>query len=751
MTAVRLARGWADVATYAAAALVTSVLTFLALQLWRADLRVPLQYSGDALPVGAHFKTVIEEGWYEYQPRLGAPWGQNYHDFPTADNLHLVAAKLLALFTDDWALALNLYYLIGFPLAALAAVWFLRTCGVSRALSVSTAALFAIAPYHFIRSESHLWLSSYYAVPLALGLLVLILRGEPLFATGPSSNRVLAILFSPGARTVAWVAILATSSTYYSVFFLILLAFTGIVVLVRDRKWRPFLAAAATGALTVGVMLVNMLPDILSTMDRGSNPGSLARDEAEADVYAFRIAQLLLPWAGHRVDALRTLRERYDLAYLQGEPAEGPALGIVAAVGLIAAIVIVLLLAVHRRPSWDASPRLVLAGSLSSMAVFAVFVASVGGFSTFVSFLTSSLRGWNRMSIVLAMICLALVALLVDHAVDRAGERWSWRPWVRTTAAVGAATFLLGLGFVDQTPGDAGDRYAATQDRFAADRAYFSQVEARLPADGMVLLLPYIPFPEGETASGFLGSEQLVPYLQTDGLRWTNGGIKGRPTADWPGGLEDYGVDAVADLAALSGSTAIVVQRAALPDRGESLEEALRSATGADPFESADGAYAMYELGAASARVEASTEQVDRERLALRLTDPVLAYPTHEFRTLFDETGGIVYRPERAGAAFSLVNGADQPVDVRLETRIECGGCTGTVEFRLEGDGIGSFELDGAPIDVATAITAPPGTSLVSVHVVTGDGSETARFTLNAPRILDVGVLDFLEGRTTSE
>ena len=145
-TYVRRSRAWwqPEWVVYLAATLMTALVTVFALDLWKAKLTVPFTYSGDALPTGAHFKTVIEEGWYEHQPRLGAPFGQTYNDFPTADNLHMVAAKILGLFTSDWALALNLYFLIGFALTALTMVWFLRTCGVSKLLTIALATIYAI-------------------------------------------------------------------------------------------------------------------------------------------------------------------------------------------------------------------------------------------------------------------------------------------------------------------------------------------------------------------------------------------------------------------------------------------------------------------------------------------------------------------------------------------------------------------------------------------------------------------------------
>ena len=52
----------------------------------------PFVYSNDATAVLAHFQTVLNTGWYEFKPQLGAPVGQTYHDFPQADNLHMMFA-----------------------------------------------------------------------------------------------------------------------------------------------------------------------------------------------------------------------------------------------------------------------------------------------------------------------------------------------------------------------------------------------------------------------------------------------------------------------------------------------------------------------------------------------------------------------------------------------------------------------------------------------------------------------------------
>jgi hypothetical protein len=732
---------------YAAAGLVTPALTSLSLRLWTARFDVPFTYAGDALPTGAHFKTVIEEGWYEYQPRLGAPFGQTYNDFPTADNLHLVAAKLLALFTGDWAVALNAYFLIGFVLAAFSAVWLFRICGISKPLTIVMATLFALAPYHFLRGQSHLWLASYYAIPLGIGLLVLLLTRRALWGKGTHPVPVIAWAFGPASRTVVFLSLLATSSSYYGVFFLFLLATTGLVVLVRDRKWKPFLGAAAAGVVALLVMLANTLPDFIFSRMNGANELGLERAHGETEVYALKLAQLLLPWPGHRSDLLRSIRNRYDAAY--PTLSEQPALGLVAAVGLLAAFALIALLLVRRAPLGSTraeDPRWILLGGLALLVFVAFLFSTIGGFSTIVSFFTSSLRGWNRMSIVIAALCLAIVGLLLDLAWERLRARTTrWAAVPRRLVGATLCLALVGVGFYDQTPAVSSVGYQEAAARFDADRAWIARLEAQLAPESKVLLLPHIPFPESSSANGFLSSSQLVPYLHSSTLRWSNGGIKGRIQADWPGQLDDYPTSELAALATTADFSGIMLTKAAYVDGGKSVEQAVQDNTGITPQHSADDRYVFFNLEALGQALAGTPGRGLREAISASITNPVTPYPYPGFSSRYEKTTGDPYFGGKGtAAAFTLVNDSSVARQVRVSFQVTSGVPQGTVTVSLpDGTRVVADHVTST-VDIDATYAAAPGKTQIVVDLADAVGNPVDESIVRQLSVTDVEVVEYL-------
>jgi phosphoglycerol transferase len=570
---------------YAAAALIATVVAWIALGLSSIDWRIPLDYHGDALAVASHFKTVIETGWYEYQPALGAPFGQVYFDYPISDNLHFVVAKGLSLFSHDVGVVLNISFLIGFPLAAISMVWFLEKLRIPPLLSVAFAVLFAIAPYHFWRGEGHLFLAAYFVVPPALWLIYATMRDIPLFGARTNRRRALRYATPATAFVVIALVLLGSASSYYSVFTILLLGAAGLGALIL-RRWRSLLHAVIAAGLLVIVVLLNMLPDYLYRLQNGANVEAMTRTPVESELYSFKLAQLLLPAPGHVFEPFRYLREQYDLHYPL--PSEGPALGLVGAAGLIAVFVIIALLLVRAARGLPVRDEL-WAGlaALSLPALVAFLFGSVGGLSTLVSFVTTSIRAWNRLSILILGLVLAVAALLIARALSRlAGRRLTV-----VTAIVAAG--LLVVGIWDQVPVRDTSRQAAEAGEFASDQALVDQLEQALPAGSAILQVPYIPFPESEPVNGALDTDQLRPFLHSTSLRWSAGGIKGRPDMERIKDAASADPTALTPRAVDLGYSGILLDTKALGADASGIEQVLQTEHGS-PIASDDGRFVVY-------------------------------------------------------------------------------------------------------------------------------------------------------------
>lgn len=711
-----------EAATYVLSAVLSSIATAFALQVWRADLRVPFTYIGDAVAIADHAKTVLATGWFTSQPLLGFPAGQHYQDFPTADNLNFAAFHALGWFTSDWAVVVNVYFLIGFPLAALAMTWFLREVGVSRALTVVLSVLFAIAPYHFERGISHLFLASYYTIPLALVVVLRAMRGDPLWGAG-RDPRVVRLVTGRGAVTAVVLALTATQSTYYAFFTLLLLAVAGLAAWLRDRDWRRFGGAVVGGVVTLGVMLANMLPATLYERQHGTSATGFVRSPAEVEIYALKLSQLLLPVPGHRISILASLRARYDSAYPL--PSEEPALGVIAAVGFVIAFVVlaVTLTSMGRRRvvalTEEQVARTTTVAHLSVLTFISFLFATIGGLATFISFITPNLRGWNRLSIFIAALCLGIVGLVGDAALARLARRRWVGPGVRRAAAWTLAALLLVVGYLDQvTPGATPD-YAGNKAQFQADDVWFGKVQSLLPAGSAVFQVPHLGFPEVAPVNGVFDSDFLKPFLHTTTLSWSAGGIKGRPTTDWPYQVAVQQPATMARDLAVLGFSAILVDRAAITlEKAGPFEAELASTTGTALATSADGRYALYDLRRVAKQVTAANDAAVLATVRTALEDPVTAYAGHgatigspAAQVWPDQPPTWTVKP---GGVIQLANDRGLAVPVSFSGTVSSPGAKHVAV--TAGHASDDEDVTAAPATIHMTLVVPPGGLAVTVR-----------------------------------
>ena len=99
-------------------------------------------------------KSMMDNGWYQYNPNLGAPGGQYMYDFPQSNTLDFVLMKLIAIFASNYGLTLNFYFLLTFPLTTITAMLVFRQFKVSYTSSILGSLLYAFLPYHFLEESN---------------------------------------------------------------------------------------------------------------------------------------------------------------------------------------------------------------------------------------------------------------------------------------------------------------------------------------------------------------------------------------------------------------------------------------------------------------------------------------------------------------------------------------------------------------------------------------------------------------------
>jgi hypothetical protein len=592
----------AELAWGAAAVAATCILAFLALHLWDADLRVPFNYTADSNQNQMFVKGLLDHGWYQHNPDLGAPFGQTLYDFPvvSGDNLQMALMKGIGLFTSDSALVINLFFLLTFPLAAAIAYACSRLLRLSRPASALVAVLFALLPYHFLHGERHLFIAAYYAVPISCFFAVAAMRGDRFDLR---NRKVLALL-------VVAVVVVGSAHVYYAAFAIALLLVAALVRVVIGRPRTAGTALALVAAIGV-VVAGNHLPNLVYRAQHGAN-ASLQRPPSETDKYGLKVAAMVLPVAHHRLAPLAHLRGRYDADSEQLQEGQPQALGIVATIGLLGLLATAIAALV--RPDRDRfGSGLVL--PLAGCVIATILVGTVGGFdSVFAYVVTPQLRAWGRIAIFVGFFSLLAVGLFGDRLVARRGAR-------EGLALLG---LILLVGFLDQTNAGSVPAYGAVKAAYRSDAQLVGQIERTLGPGASVFELPYEPFPEPQPKwTPDMGPYDMGRgYIHSKDLRWSYGLMKGR-TGDWQNALVQLPPALVARAIAAVGFTGIYVDRGGYADSAAHLLTALSKETHARIVSSPNGRLAFLNLRGYAARVRAQAGARDVAALRTAVLRPL--------------------------------------------------------------------------------------------------------------------------------
>ncbi len=665
------------------AGLISSVAAICLLDLRHADLRVPFEYKGDALLYSSVIKSIIDHGWFWRNPSLGAPGGLQLYDYPNVAHevLHLLIIKAMSAFSRDWALLLNVYFLLGFPLIALSAVAVLRRLRVGEGPAVVASVLYSFLPTRLLKGEGHVFLAGFFQVPLAVLLLLWVCGDAP----HAPDDRL------RGRRAIAALMICglcAGTSAYYSFFTICLLVAGGLWASIERRSPRNAIAGAALALTIVAAMGVLGLPSMAYHRTHGPNPEVGRRAPAEAEVYGLKITQLLLPADGHRVEGWRSFKQEYNSrAPLVGENGT-TSLGLIGSFGFLALLGTMF---VRRRPDRADDDRL---RSLATLNLGAVLLGTVGGFGALFAFAVyPQIRAYSRVAVLVGFLSLCAVALLLDR-LTRA------RPRLGALALLGV---LLG-GLVDQTTPLAVRPYAQSKQAFASDRDLIRAVEARVPAGTMIFQLPYVMFPEGLSVQQLKTNDLLRPYLHSTSLRWSQPTMHGRSGEAFVMSVAQLPATEMLDQLAATGFGGILISRDGYADHGAAMEAALRDSLAAEALASADGRLAFFDLAGhhdRGAPLSSKSNEIDR------VLHPITVGFSAGFHALERSPSGTTFRWCGARGEIYVDNEGRWPR--RLSVRATLAAARPPARLNVDGDLLAASVDLVDPVAFARTLDVAPG------------------------------------------
>lgn len=584
---------------YVATLVVTVVGMYWLLGLFRADLHVLMRNSFDAYSVANSVKGFIDHGSFVTNPSVGAPGGLNMSDYPGADGLNLLVLAVIGLFTRSAIVTVNLYYLATYPLAAMAAVYVFRRFSVSRSSAFLAGVLFTFMPYHYLRGTAHLFLSAYYLVPFVFMFALRVdSRRLPFFSASGDAAR--GYRFTPLTVASAGYAVVALlvgmSGVYYAFFACFFFLVAGSYAAAHRQSWRRLASAGVAIAVTATTAVLQVVPTWWYHLQNGPNPLAVQRSPIEADIYGFRLSQLVLPSLSHRLAPVASFFGQY-WQRLFGTTTIGinesyySALGLVGAVGFLSLLAWLLLLCTRSRN--EPSRFTTLMDVLSVLNMSGFLLGTVGGFGAVFGILVSLIRCYNRVSIFIAFIALFAIALMLDRLFDRTGNNGASR-----AIAVSVCCVILLFGLLDQVVPAFLPQYEVLAAQAQSDAQIVGALEGMVPRGAMIFQLPYLAYPEGGSMPNWPGTmmdyQHFRASLQSKTLRWSYGAMKGRPGDAWEQRIAGLAApQMVAELKA-DGFSAIWVDRTGYDDNGAAIGASLEKATGSQPLVSLDGQIAVY-------------------------------------------------------------------------------------------------------------------------------------------------------------
>lgn len=542
------------------------------------NISYPYSYSSDGL-LHAWLARRVAEGWFFDNVRSGYPFGSSFLDFPGSDFGSHFIIKILATLSGNSFVATNLFFLLGFPAVFVTAFSVARSFGLYRSYSFVAAFLFTFLPFHFLRLD-HLFYTWYFVVPIFFYMSFCLFQGPV-----TSENKT--------ATPVRWLkyvliilSLLAISSfgVYYALFGVIMVSLGGLLSWIRTKRLQGLTRAMLIVGVLVGGVLLNVAPNLIGEYQNGVNLEVAQRSPLESELYGFKLMQLILPRADHRIPLMGAFTSFYNSVFPLINENTLSVLGAVGSLGLLACFFV--LLTSLAGVKVDARLGFLVA------VVFVLFMfGTIGGLgAVFSSFISPSIRAWNRVSVFVAFGAILIFFVTLQWSVQRYSSKSKFHSLI-------FAVCLLFIGLYDQTVPACTSCAAQQHVTYESDKEFVEKIEGSLPKGGAVYQLPYIGFPETPPLNRLSDYRLAAGFLHSKSLHWSFGGMKGRDGDLFYRSLSQEPLQKQIDVVKRMGFEGIYIDRRGYSDNAKVLVESLTVLLGAGPsLLSADGELVFFKL-----------------------------------------------------------------------------------------------------------------------------------------------------------
>lgn len=505
-----------DIAGCILVTIIATVICCISIRIWEIDLTVlPREIGGDATLASFLIKSIQQNGlkgiFVNYM--VGAPDVSYLIEVPFLDINLVLLIYFVNMLTKNYVVTYYAVYILSYSLTALSMYLFLSHLHLKYLVKAVCSILFAVAPYHFIRSFEHITLSNYATIPIGLYLSFVILEGG--FSIFTKNERHKKINWKS-----VWVMLAAilvgTGQLYYAFFSLIVMGVALLIKMIKDKTFKPLLREGIIIYIVCVFVLLGIAPKVIFGMIYGENTLAGVRVPMEAELYGMKIIQLLLPTAYSRLPFLAKMNQEYNISGVTVIEDGASSLGIIASCSFIFVCGWFIYSFVSKKQCEEPSSRLDFL-SLGTLTI--VLFCTIGGIGAIFNYLvTPQVRAFNRASILIACMVLTAGALVLDKIRKK-------------TLYVVICIAVMVVGLYDQVPiAEKGwqNQLQVSQNMY---ETFFNEVEASAEEGSMIYELPFMNFPESEPQNRMKDYTPLAGYLFTDTLRWSYGGIKGRNTA----------------------------------------------------------------------------------------------------------------------------------------------------------------------------------------------------------------------------